>query len=113
MTTYFYAKYIVLESLIEELDLLDLSVEERYHLASLIDSSLTSAILDEILSNLDERDKRLFVDELKKDPQNEKLMEFLHERIGGIEDKIKKVADDLVKELYQDIKEAKRVKKKG
>ncbi|MBI3109770.1 hypothetical protein HYZ06_01890 [Candidatus Daviesbacteria bacterium] len=103
---YFYSQYIVIESLIAELHNMDLSEDERLHLASLVDSSLHHAILDEILSCLEEHDKRLFLKLLHEDPENEKLMEFLKDKVEGLEEKIKKVADDLIKEMHEDIKES-------
>lgn len=105
---YFYSRFIIIESLIQELHEMDLSDEQRHHLAALVDSSLHHAILDEILSNLSEADKKLFIDEFKKDPETEKLMEFLKDKVENIEEKIKKVADDLVEEMHKDIREAKR-----
>lgn len=106
----FYQRYIVIESLIEELHGLDLGEEERYHLASLVDSSLNHAILDEILSNLSPEDKKAFLAKMSEDPENEKLMDFLNERVENIEDKIKTVSEQLIKELHKDIKEAKRIR---
>ncbi len=103
----FYQKYIVIESLIEELHGMDLSNEERHHLSTLLDSSLHHAILDEILSNLSEPDKNVFLLKINQNPDDEKLMEFLNQRIENIEGKIRKVSNDLIKEMHKDIKEAK------
>lgn len=107
---YFYSKYIIIEDLITELHEMDLSDEERHHLAVLVDSQLHHAILDEILSNLNETDKKLFLHELHKDPENEKLIDFLKSKVDNIEEKIKTVSEQLVKELHKDVKEAKRVR---
>jgi hypothetical protein len=107
---FFYQKYIVIENLIAELDTMDLSKEERQHLASLIDSSLHHAILDEILSNLSEEDKKLFLHQLNKNPDDDKLVDFLKEKIDNIEDRINKVSEGLIQEMHQDIKEAKKLK---
>ena len=107
--SYFYSKYIVIEDLITELHGLDLSDEERHHLASLIDSQLHHAILDEILSNLTEADKKVFINKIKEDPESEDILDFLNEKIENIEGKISKVSDQLVKELHGDVKEAKKV----
>lgn len=105
---HFYTKFISVESIVEELHNLDLSEEERMHLATLIDSSIHHAILDEVLSNLKADDKKLFLKLLAQEQEHEKIMEFLNERVDHIEDKIKKVADDLTKEMHKDIKEAKK-----
>lgn len=103
---YFFSEYLSLESLLEQLRDMDFSEEERHHLASLIDSSLHHAILDEVLSNLSEGDKKLFLKMLEEDQEGDKLKEFLESKIDNIEDKIKKVSDDLVEEMHKDIGEA-------
>lgn len=107
---YFYTRIITVESLVKELHNLDLSDGERHHLAALADSSLHHAILDEILSQLTLSDKKAFLHRLKENPEDESIMEFLSEKIDGVEEKIKKAADDLVLEMHKDIKEAKKVK---
>jgi len=106
----FYQKYIFIENLITELHQLDLSDVERQHLASLIDSSLHHAILDEILSNLSESDKKEFLHQLNQDPENDQLMEFLKQKVDNIEEKIARVSEELVKEMHKDLKESKRLK---
>lgn len=106
----FFQKYVVMEELISEIDKLELSPEEKHHLSALVDSSLHHAILDEILSNLSNEDKKLFLHEMNKDPESEKLVDFLKDKIDNIEDKISKVSDQLVSELHEDVKEAKKLK---
>lgn len=106
---YFYSRYIVIESLIAELHNMDLSGEERLHLASLIDSSLHHTILDAVLSELSETDKKVFLSRLKEGSHS-KIWQFLNEKVDNIEDKIKKAADDLIKEMREDVKQAGRLK---
>lgn len=105
-----YQKIITIEPILAELNEMDLSEEERAHLSELLDSSLHHAILDEILSNLKEEDKKLFLKMMQEDPENEKLVEFLNNKIDHIDDRIKKVADDLVAEMHMEVKEAKNLK---
>lgn len=107
----FYTKIIKIESVIEQLHNLDLSDEERIHLANLVDSSLHHIILNEVLTNLNDDDKRTFLKLLHQDPESEQLMEFLQEKIENIEEKIKKVSEELVLQMHKDIKEAKNIKK--
>lgn len=109
-TGYFYTKIINIESVLEQLHSLDLSEEERVHLAALIDSSLHHAILDEVLNSLNEEDKKLFLKLLSEEGEHEKIMEFLNTKVEHVEDKIKKVADDLVIEIHKDIKQAREIK---
>lgn len=103
---HFYSHLIQIESVITELDTLNLDQEQKDHLASLIDSSLHHTILDAVLSELPLADKRVFLNQLKEDDHN-KIWEFLNSKIDNIEDKIKKAADDLKVELHDDLKEAK------
>lgn len=103
----FYSHLIEVESLIIELDKMDLTEEQKISLANLIDSSLHNTILDAILSEITEDDKRVFLGHLNKD-EHDKIWEFLLERIDNIEDKIKKVAEDLKDQLHKDIRRAKK-----
>ena len=107
--TIFYQKLIVIDSILEELHAMDLSDVERSHLASLVDSSLHHAILAEILNSLSDEDKKMFLKRLYENPEDEELWRFLNEKIEGVEEKIKKVADQLVKEMHEDLREAKKI----
>lgn len=103
---YFFARYIIIDKLIAGLNDLNLSDQERLHLSQLVDSSLHHAILDEILSNLGDSDKKVFLKKLQEDPENEELIEFLKPKIENIEDKIKTVSDQLISKMHKDVKEA-------
>lgn len=108
----FYQHLISIESLIIELDQMDLSQEEKMHLSALIDSSLHHKILDVVLSQLREEDKQKFLLHLSRQ-EHDQLWELLNSRVDNIEDKIKRTADELKEELHKDIKEAKQKKDKG
>lgn len=102
---HFYSHIIETSSLSIALGEMDLSHEERVHLISLTESSLHHAILDAILSELSEEDKKEFLSHVSSD-NHEKIWKFLRAKIKNIEEKIKKTADDLHKELHEDIKKA-------
>lgn len=102
----FYSHLIEIESIIVGLDELDLSKDQKHHLASLVDSSLHHAILDAILSELEEGDKRVFMQHISEDDHT-KIWKFLNNRIDNIEEKIKKTAEVLKTELLKDLKKAK------
>lgn len=106
---YFYSHLIEIESVISELDKMELSDEQRIHLAALLDSSLHHTILDAILSQLSDQDKRVFLQYLNENDQDE-LWKFLNEKVDNIEDKIKKAAEDLKAEMHEDLKKAKETK---
>jgi len=103
---FFYSHLIEVDSIILELDQMDLSDQEKLHLSSLIDSSIHHAVLDAIFSQLADSDKRAFVN-LLNDEDHQKIWNFLNSRVDGIEDKITKAAEDLKIELHKDLKIAK------
>lgn len=98
----FYSRIIEIESLVVELDAMDLSEPERAHLASLIDSTLHHTILEKILSELSPADQQIFLEHLKND-DHDKIWQHLNEKIDNIEEKIKQVSEGLKKELHGDI----------
>lgn len=104
---FFYSHLIEIESIIVELDKLDLSKEQKHHLADLIDSSLHHTVLDAVLSELSPADKRVFINHLRENDHG-KIWKFLNEKLENIEEKIKKAADGLKEELHKDLKEARR-----
>lgn len=101
----FYSHLIEIESIMVSLDKMDLSGEEKLHLTYLVDSSLHHTILDAILSELPDKDKVVFINHLKAD-DHDKIWKFLNEKVAGVEDKIKKAADDLKSQLHKDIEGA-------
>ncbi|MBI4035467.1 hypothetical protein HY383_00825 [Candidatus Daviesbacteria bacterium] len=102
---YFYTHLIESESIIIELDKLSLPPEQKKHLAHLVDSNIHHTILDAIFSELSDSDKRVFVQHLSQD-DHQQTWKFLSDKINNIEDKIKKVAEDLKSELHTDIKKS-------
>ncbi|MBI4040182.1 hypothetical protein HY389_02405 [Candidatus Daviesbacteria bacterium] len=109
---YFYSNIIEIDSVITRLDELGLSEEQKMHLAQLIDSTIHHSVLDLILSELSEADKKQFIQKLNDDPSDQKLLEFLEKRVDDIETKIKTTADKLKEEIHEDIKQASRIRTK-
>ena len=106
MKKYFYSDLIEIDSIVTALDELELTDEEKVHLLGIIDSSLHHAILDAVLSELSEHDKKIFLDHMTNE-ENEKIWKFLNSKVDSIEEKIKKTALDLKEELHKDIKTVK------
>lgn len=100
---YFFSHLTEIESINIELDKLDLKKEQKLHLADLIDSSLYHTVLDAIFSELNSEEKKDFINHLRED-DSERMWSFLNSKIDNIEDKIKKAAEDLKKELHSDLK---------
>src|SRR3989338_1997170 len=95
----FYSHLIEIDSIILELDKMDLSKEQKQHLAEILDSSLHHTILDAVLSELNENDKKIFLRNVDEGDNG---------KVEHIEDKIKKAAEDLKLELHKDVREAKK-----
>lgn len=107
MKKHFYSHIVDTSSLILELGDMELSQEERKHLLTLIDENLHHAILEKVLSELIEEDKKIFLHHLATDNHDE-VWKHLKAKITHIEDKIDSVAHELKKELQSDIEEAKK-----
>lgn len=105
----FYSHLIEIDSIIISLDKMSLSKEEKQHLAHLVDSSLHHTILDVILSQLTDEDKRIFMSHLSGG-NHDKIWKLLNEKVDGVEMKIKKAADLLKTELEKDLMEAQKLK---
>lgn len=103
---HFYSHLIEIDSIVIELDQIVLEQQERDHLISIIDSSMYHLILDSILSELAEDDKKLFLTNLHENDHG-KIWDFLNKKIKNIEDKIKKTSIELKDQLKNDIKEIK------
>jgi len=101
----FYSHLIDTSSISLALGDMELTQEERIHLISLVESSLHHAVLDMILSELNEGDREEFVKQLA-DEDDEKIWNFLNEKIDNIEKKIRNTAEELKKEPHKDIKES-------
>lgn len=103
MNTYFYSHLVSLDSISSDLDALDLTKEEKKHLMELAHSNLHHAIIDTILSELSQNDKKTFLRHLAMD-DHKKIWNHLSEKVKKIEEKITKTADDLKEELRKDYK---------
>lgn len=106
MKGYFYTEIIDIESLIVELNSLKLSPKEKRHLAELVDSQIHSTVLETIFSELNEVEKKIFIEHLRVG-DNQNIWNHLKRNIDSVEDKIKTATKQLKQELHKDIKEAK------
>lgn len=103
---HFYNHLVEFESLIVEINKLEMSEEERAHLISIVDSSLHHTVLDAVLSELSDEDKKKFLEHLSID-DHDKVWRHLNEKVDNIEEKIKNAAHSLKQELHKDIEESK------
>lgn len=102
----FYSHLVKSDTLIFHLNNLNLKEDEKIHLTAVFESSLHYTIIEIVLTNLKEDDKKAFIEYLNSDNREETLA-FLKERIKDIEDKIAKTALDLTRDFLADIGELK------
>lgn len=101
----FYSDVVETSSISLALADMELSQEERKHLIDLVEENLHQSILDSVLSELSEKDKMEFM-QLYAEGDDQKIWKLLNERVEHIEDKIKKTATELKKELHKDIEDS-------
>lgn len=100
---HFFSHLVEFESIYLALEGMSLSVAEKERLVQIVDSSLRHVVMDAILSELAESDKRVFLKHVAMG-DHEKIWEFLNGKVDNIEGKIKSAAEGLKKELHEDIK---------
>lgn len=103
---HFYSELVNLDDLFAELDMLNLADSEKNDLADIARINLHQAIIDKILSELSQADKKKFL-ELIARGQDDKIWNHLHLKIEKIEEKISDSANQLKRELKEDIKKVK------
>lgn len=106
MKKHFFDHLVEVEDLHSELENLQMSDDEKIHILKLIDESIHHTILDAILSELSDEDKKAFLMHLDSD-DHDKIWDFVNEKIENIEDKIKKAAEDIKMELREDVRKSK------
>ena len=102
---HFYSHIVETSSVSLALGDMDLLQEERLHLISLVESNLHHTIIDAVLSELSEEDKKIFLHHVAHN-EHDKIWELLNKKVENIEDKIRNVAEEVKKELHKDIHDA-------
>jgi len=108
---FFYSHLVETSNISLELAEMNMSSDERLHLVSLVEANIHSVVVDKVLSELSEEDKKIFLKNLVSE-NHEKTWEHLRNKAGKIEDKIKKTIEEFKKELLQDITQAQELSKK-
>lgn len=104
MIRHFYSHIIETESIIIELDKLDLLQEEKKHLIELAEYNIHYAVMDTVLSELSDEDKKAVLSHVHA-KKHEEIWKLLNKKINNVEEKILKSAGRVKKELLADIKE--------
>lgn len=103
---HFYTHLVETSSISLALGDIDLTPEERKELITLVEVNMHKTIMDLVLSQLSEEDKKQFLLHVAHD-HHERIWNLLKEKTDNIEEKIQKAAVDLQQQLHKDIVEAK------
>lgn len=103
MKQHFYSHLVEVDTLHIALDDLDMTDDQKNEVKKLLDESIYHTVLETILMELSEEDKKIFLTHLLDDDHG-KIWEFVNGRVEKIEDKIVKAAEDIKRELHGDIK---------
>jgi|SRR3989338_9887899 len=106
MQKHFYTHIVEIDSLYSALDEMDLNSQEKHELILIVESHIHQVVVDTVLSELSEEDKKMFLMYLAHNRHDE-VWEHLKKNIENVEGKIRKAVDDLKKDLHTDIKESK------
>lgn len=103
---HFYHHIIEIDTIYTILDVMDLEENERNELIILIDSTLHHTIIDTVLSELSEKDKKVFLKNLEEN-NHDTIWHHLKNSTEDIEHKINRSVNVLLEELHNDVQEAK------
>ncbi len=106
MKKHFFSHLVEVDEIHIELESHPLEEHEKEEVKKIIDESIYHTVLDAILSELSEEDKKVFLSHVVDD-DHEKIWNFVNNRVENIEDKIKKAATDIKEKIHSDIKESK------
>ncbi len=105
MAKIFYDHLVIIEEVIQELDNYQLTKDDREELIRLIDQNLHHSVLNLILNNLPAEKHEQFLSDFHKTPHDKKLLEYLKKEVSAdIDEKIKKEAQRVKKEILAEIK---------
>lgn len=102
MGRYFYSHLTDTDSLTSDLGELELTEGQKKELMEIAHIHTHQAVVDAILSQLSEDDKKKFL-ELLAAGANDEIWKHLNEKVSKIEDTITQVAKQVKKELREDV----------
>lgn len=102
----FFDHLVEVDTLHVHIDEMEMEEHEKEDIKRIVSDSLYHTILDAILSELSEEDKKLFLSHVV-DEDHDKIWDLLNNKVEKVEDKIKSAADAVKKELHEEIKSSK------
>ena len=106
---HFYHSIVSMESLRVRLDLFEFSTAEKEKLMEVAERTLHHSILDLVLSELNERDRKLFLSHHASENHDE-IWSLLTGNVKSIEKKIKITAESVSQKLHNDLKKVRKTK---
>lgn len=105
MSKIFYDHLIVLEEVEDEITSSSKTHEEREELWGIVDDIIHHRVLGKILDHLPSEHHEDFMDRFHKKPHDERLIDYLNEKIEeNVEEIIKQEIGNLAFELLQEIR---------
>jgi len=104
---HFYHSIVSMESLRVRLDLFEFSTEEREKLMEVAERTLHHSILDLVLSELNDSDRKLFLAHHASENHDE-IWSLLTGNVKNIEKKIKVAAEAVAQKLHTDLRKIKK-----
>ena len=108
-TKHFYSHLIQVNDIILDLGDLEMTSEERVHLLALLEANIHTTVVNTVLNELPESEKKIFLQNILIDNHN-KTLEHLWKNSADIEQKIKDSVENLLKEMKKDISSVKKSK---
>lgn len=106
MIRHFYSHIIETDSIVLELETLDISKNEKHHLIEIMESSIHLSVMDSILSELPKEHRKAFLSHVN-DKKHEQAWKLIDSTIKDVRNLILKSAGRVKKELLEDIKNLK------
>jgi hypothetical protein len=111
MKHHFYSHLVEIDTVVTELEVLDLNAEEKHELVKIMETTIHHVVLNTVLSELSEEDKKQFLDHLAGNNHSE-LWKLLTEKVPEVHEKIKKSVHKVKKEMSEDIMETHKKRRK-
>jgi succinate dehydrogenase flavin-adding protein (antitoxin of CptAB toxin-antitoxin module) len=102
MNNHFFSHLIEIQTLEFEIDGMSMKKHEKEEIKNLIHDNIYHAVLDAVLSELSDDEKKVFLTHLVTE-DNEKIWNYVNEKVENIEEKIKKAVEEIKKKLHKDI----------
>jgi hypothetical protein len=104
-TKHFYHHIVAIDSLHLALSDLDLDQHEKDHLIIIAETNIHHSIIDTILSELTNDDKKTFLILIAQaDTEHNQIWDFLNLKIEKAESKIKNTVEKMLQKMHEDIK---------